>query len=170
MNRLIDEWIDTYIDRLSVLSHRSSWPLYWFFRHRNLTISDIRDLKMLLLVPGLTKWSWSIVAYVTDVSNTRPDTRISTQQNFEWILTRCMSPGLNVSLRVIEYHPWTVCCRRQASLEQLHKFCCDLISYCAILRYENTNFVAINRLLGSCAVYNWLKPTFRRNASPPSSA
>jgi hypothetical protein len=31
------------------------------------------------------------------------------------------------------------------------------------------NFTAGNRLLGSCAVYFWLKPTFRRNVSSPSS-
>jgi hypothetical protein len=31
------------------------------------------------------------------------------------------------------------------------------------------NFISGNRLLGSCAVYFWLEPTFRRDVSPPSS-
>jgi hypothetical protein len=62
-------------------------------------------------------------------------------------MTHCMSPGLDVSLTVIEYDPWTVFCRRykysRATFKQLHKFCCDLISFCAILCCGNINFLLL---------------------------
>jgi hypothetical protein len=43
-----------------------------------------------------------------------------------------------------------------------------LSSPCKIWGFHGDDYAG-NRFLGSCAVYFWLEPTFRRNVSPPSS-
>jgi hypothetical protein len=42
----------------------------------------------------------------------------------------------------------------------------NIPSLCKIWGFHGDDYAAIH-LLGSCAVYNWLEPTFRRNVSPP---
>jgi hypothetical protein len=114
------------------MSHHSD-----FVQDTNLTINDVRSLEMLLVSTRSHEVDLFLLKLLTSVTRGQTHAHLTVRDALyvPWIECFSLSYRLAPAARLLSSLEVS-----RASFKQLHKFCCDLTRYCAILCCGNTNF------------------------------